>query len=129
MLLNALTMLNRTLGFVNAAAFMQRVIARCANALCDVDFYRGNRDLMCNALLDFGYELNVPQGALYAFPKTPLADDGAFIDVLIKHRVLGVPGSGFGRPGYMRLAFCVDRDTIERSLPALRAAINEVRGG
>lgn len=126
-LLGALTMLNRTLGYVNAGAFMQRVIARCASALCDVSFYRRNRDLMCNALLDAGYELIMPQGALYAFPRTPLADDAAFCDMLLKHRVLAVPGRGFGRPGYMRLAFCVDRATIERSLPALRAAINEVK--
>ncbi|HOO15831.1 MAG TPA: pyridoxal phosphate-dependent aminotransferase [Phycisphaerae bacterium] len=125
--LAAMTMLNRTLGFVNASAFMQRVIARCADARCDLDFYRQNRDLLCNALLSYGYDLKVPGGALYAFPKTPIADDAEFIAVLVKHRVLAVPGRGFGRPGYMRLSFCVDRKTIERGLPALKAAIDEVR--
>ncbi len=128
LLMNALTMLNRTLGYVNAAAFMQRVIARCAQALCEVTFYQENRDLLCGALKDFGYDLVVPRGALYAFPKTPLEDDPAFVDVLLKHRVLGVPGRGFGRPGYMRLSFCVDRKTIEGGLPGLKAAIDEVRG-
>lgn len=125
--LAAMTMLNRTLGFVNASAFMQRVIARCADARCDLDFYRQNRDLLCNALVSYGYDLKVPGGALYAFPKTPIADDAEFIAVLVKHRVLAVPGRGFGRPGYMRLSFCVDRKTIERGLPALKAAIDEVR--
>ncbi len=128
LLLGALTMLNRTLGFVNAAALMQRIVARCAEALCDIEFYRGNRDLMCNALREFGYELTMPRGALYAFPKTPLADDAAFVDLLLKHRVLAVPGKGFGRPGHMRLAYCVERRMIERGLPALAAAIKEVRG-
>ena len=127
LLLGALTMLNRTLGFVNMSAFMQRVIARCADALCDVAFYRGNRDLLCNALLECGYELIVPRGALYAFPKTPIPDDVDFIDRLANHGILAVPGLGFGRPGHMRLSFCVDRRTIERSLPAFRAAIGEVR--
>lgn len=127
LLLGALTMLNRTLGFVNAPALTQRVIARCADALCDVSFYRENRDLMCNALLEYGYELIVPRGALYAFPKTPLEDDAAFVDVLLKHRVLAVPGRGFGRAGHMRLSFCVDRETIRGALPALEAAIDEVR--
>ena len=47
LLLGAMTMLNRTLGYVNAPALMQRVIARCPDALCDVGFYRRNRDLMC----------------------------------------------------------------------------------
>jgi len=126
-LMGALTMLNRTLGYVNAPAFMQRVIARCADALCDVGFYRTNRDLLCNALRDFGYELVVPQGALYAFPKTPLDDDAAFIEILLRHRVLAVPGRGFGRAGHMRLSFAVDRRTIERGLAGLQAAIREAR--
>ncbi len=120
-------MLNRTLGYVNAPAFMQRVIARCPDALCDVAFYRTNRDLLCNALREFGYELVVPQGALYAFPKTPLPDDVAFVEILLRHRVLAVPGRGFGRPGYMRLGFAVDRATIERGLPGLQAAIRDAR--
>lgn len=127
LVLAAFTMLNRTLGFVNAPAFIQRVIARCADALCDVEFYRANRDLLCNALREYGYELTVPRGALYAFPRTPLADDPAFIEILLKHHVLAVPGRGFGQPGYMRISFCVDRRTIERSLPAFKAAISEVK--
>jgi aspartate aminotransferase len=126
-LLGAMTMLNRTLGYVNAPAFMQRVIARCADALCDVGFYKQNRDLLCHALREFGYELILPRGALYAFPKTPIPDDAAFVDVLLKHRVLSVPGRGFGRPGHLRLSYCVDRRTIERGLPGLKAAIDEVR--
>ncbi len=126
LLLGAMTMLNRTLGYVNAPAFMQRVVARCADALCDVSFYRQNRDLLCTALREYGYELVMPQGAFYAFPKTPIDDDAAFVDLLLRHRVLAVPGRGFGRPGHMRLSFCVDRRTIERGLPALKAAIDEV---
>ena len=127
-LLGAMTMLNRTLGFVNAPAFMQRVIARCADALCDVSFYRSNRDLLCGALREYGYELVVPQGALYAFPRTPIEDDVAFVDVLLRHRILTVPGRGFGRPGHIRVSFCVERRVIERALPEFRAAIAEVRG-
>lgn len=123
----ALTMLNRTLGFVNMPAFMQRVIARCADSCCDVAFYRQNRDLLCGALRDIGYELVEPRGALYAFPRTPIEDDAAFCNTLAEHRVLAVPGLGFGRPGHMRLSFCVDRATIERAIPGLRAAFEAVR--
>lgn len=126
-LLAALTMLNRTLGYVNAPALMQRILARCAEALCDVQFYRANRDLLCGALREYGYELVEPRGALYAFPKTPLVDDVAFVKLLLKHRILAVPGRGFGRPGHMRLAFCVDRATITRALPGFQAAIAEAR--
>ena len=127
MVLAGMTMLNRTLGYVNMSAFMQRVIARCVTAICDVDFYRSNRDLLCNALLEYGYELNVPGGALYAFPKTPLEDDVEFVNVLAEQKVLAVPGRGFGRPGYMRLSYCIDRATIERALPGFKAAIEAVR--
>lgn len=126
LLVAGMTMLNRTLGFVNAPAFMQRVIARCADALCDVNFYRENRDLLCAALRECGYEMNTPGGAFYAFPKSPI-DDIEFIDVLTRHNILAVPGSGFGRRGYFRLSYCVDRKTIERSLPAFDAAMRECR--
>jgi len=125
LIFGAMAMLNRTLGYVNMPAFMQRVIARCADALCDVDFYRQNRDLLCNALLEYGYELNVPGGALYAFPITPI-DDVEFTDALMKHKILTVPGRGFGRAGHIRISFCVDRMTIERALPGFKAAIQEV---
>jgi aspartate aminotransferase len=123
----ALTMLNRTLGFVNATALVQRIVARCATACCDIEFYRTNRDLLCHALREYGYELEIPAGALYAFPRTPIEDDVAFVDLLLKHRILAVPGRGFGRPGHMRLSYCVDRATIEGSLPGFRRAIEEVR--
>lgn len=127
MILGAMTMLNRTLGYVNMPAFMQRVVARCADALCDVNFYKQNRDLLCNALREYGYELAMPRGTFYAFPKTPLADDVEFVDVLMEHKILAVPGRGFGRPGHMRVGFCVDRETIKRALPGFKAAIDAVR--
>lgn len=125
--LNAFTMLNRTLGFVNAPALIQRVVARCADAMCDREFYRGNRDLLCNALTEYGYDLVMPRGALYAFPKTPLENDPEFVDLLLQHHILTVPGRGFGRPGHMRISFCVERRVIERALPGFRAAIGQVR--
>jgi aspartate aminotransferase len=126
-LLGGLTMLNRTLGFVNAPAFMQRVIARCAAELCDVQFYRANRDLLCNALREYGYDLQIPPGAFYAFPKTPIEDDAAFAELLVKQRILTVPGRGFGRAGHIRIAFCVERQTIERALPGFKRAVEEAR--
>lgn len=126
-LMPALTMLNRTLGFVSAPAFMQRVVARCAAARCDIGFYRQNRDRLCDSLRAFGYELETPAGALYVFAKTPIEDDVAFIDILLQQRILAVPGRGFGRPAHMRLSYCVDRATIEGSLAGFREAIMKAR--
>lgn len=127
-LLSALTMLNRTLGFVNMSAFMQRVIARCADACCDQSAYQANRAMLCTALREFGYELNEPGGALYAFPKTPITDDAAFVELLARERVLVVPGRGFGRPGHIRISFAVEPAVLERGLEGFRKAARAARG-
>ncbi len=126
-LLSAMSMLNRTLGFVNMPAITQRVLMRCADAMCDISLYRRNRDTLCDALRAYGYELATPAGALYAFPRTPIDDDVAFVEMLVGERILSVPGRGFGRPGHIRLSYCVDRETVENSLPGFKAAIDKVR--
>ncbi len=122
----ACTMLNRTLGFVNAPALAQRIVAACADARCDVDFYRRNRDRLVSGLQAHGYEITTPPGALYLFPKTPIPDDAAFVDQLLEQRILAVPGRGFGRAGHMRLSFCVAPETIEGALAGFGAAIKAI---
>ena len=121
-ILGAMTMLNRTLGMVNLPAFMQRVITRCASACCDISQYRANRDRLCGALREMGYELPWPGGAMFAFPCTPI-DDVEFVEELMKHNILTVPGRGFGRPGHMRISFAVAPETIERALAGFAAAL------
>jgi len=117
---------NRILGYVNAPALMQRIVGRLQGRHVDVDIYRRRRDLFVRGLQDAGYELNVPQGAFYLFPRAPIEDDVAFIAVLQQENILAVPGSGFGGPGYFRLAYCVPEDVIERSLPGFKRARNQV---
>ena len=65
------------------------------------------------------------QGCLYVFPKTPIADDITFVKALQKELILAVPGSGFGAPGYFRLAFCVEEKVIENALPHFRKIAKE----
>lgn len=127
-LLSALVMINRTLGFVNAPAFMQRVVAETLPALCDIAFYRRNRDLLAAALRDYGYVFPKPAGALYIFPQSPLEDDRRFVEILKEQRILAVPGRGFGRPGAFRLSYAVDQATIEGSLPGFKKAMRNARG-
>lgn len=129
-LLAAMTMLNRTLGFVNAPAIAQRVMTRCIDSLCDIDLYRRNRDKLCAALTAAGYELTIPGGALYVFPKVPGGDDVAFVDTLLQQRILAVPGRGFGRAGHIRLSFAVAPETVDRALDGFAAAAEQAgRGG
>jgi aspartate aminotransferase len=113
---------NRTLGFVNAPALWQRVMAEAADACVDVGAYEHKRDALCDGLAAAGYEVRKPEGGYYVFLKTPMADDVAFVGHLLKQGVLAVPGTGFGRGGYLRLSMTVPMDTIERALPAFARA-------
>jgi aspartate aminotransferase len=117
---------NRTLGFVNAPALMQRLVAKLQHESVDVEEYRQKRDLLYDSLSRMGYEMVKPDGAFYLFPKSPLDDDVAFVRAAQKHNLLLVPGAGFGAPGYFRLAYCVDIEMIRRSLPAWRALAREL---
>jgi aspartate aminotransferase len=116
----AMTFALRTLGFVNAPSLMQHAVAACQDVSVDVAEYRIKRDMLVQGLTDAGYDCPSPGGAFYVFPKSPIADDVAFVRMLLEERVLGVPGSGFGRAGHFRLAYCVRREVIERALPGLR---------
>ena len=125
--MDAATFALRTLGFVNAPALMQRVVARLQGASVDVGEYRRKRDFMYGALTGMGYECIEPQGAFYMFPRSPMADDEAFVALLQSKLVLTVPGVGFGTPGYFRVSFCVDDHTLEGSLPGFAEAFEEAR--
>jgi aspartate aminotransferase len=112
---------NRTLGFVNAPALMQRLVAKLQSESVDISLYQEKRDLLYDNLAAMGFKMVKPDGAFYLFPQSPLADDVAFVRAAQKHNLLLVPGTGFGAPGYFRVAYCVDIDMIKRSLPAWRA--------
>ncbi|MGW8209693.1 MAG: pyridoxal phosphate-dependent aminotransferase, partial [Syntrophobacteria bacterium] len=112
-LMGGFVLANRILGFVNAPALMQRVVTHLQGACVDVGVYQARRDLFCQGLADAGYELVKPRGAFYLFPKSPVADDVSFVRLLQEENILVVPGSGFGSPGYFRIAYCVGKKTIE----------------
>ncbi|WP_031516239.1 pyridoxal phosphate-dependent aminotransferase [Desulfofalx alkaliphila] len=126
LLMEALVFSNRTLGFVNAPALMQRLIVGLQRESVDIEEYRRKRDLLYNHLVELGFEMVKPQGAFYLFPKSPLADDVEFAGLALKHNILVVPGTGFGKPGYFRLAYCIDSKVIENSLPAWTALAEEL---
>jgi len=122
---DACTFANRILGFINAPAIWQWVVGSVPDATVDVAQYQAKRDLLCDALARMGYDAPRPQGSFYVFPKTPVADDVAFIHRLMAEGILAVPGSGFGRAGYMRLSLTIDRAALERSLPGFERAIRQ----
>jgi aspartate aminotransferase len=117
---------NRTLGFVNAPALMQRLVAGLQDISVDIATYQSKRDLFYDNLSRLGFSLVKPDGAFYLFPKSPIPDDVEFVKLAQKQHILLVPGSGFGAPGYFRIAYCVDTEMIRRSLPAWERLANEV---
>ena len=119
-MVEALTMTNRILGYVNAPALMQRAVARLQGVAVDISPYQRNRDVLYEALVAAGFEVFKPQGAFYMFPKAPIEDDVAFCREMQEHLVLVVPGSGFGKPGYFRMAYCVASQVVDGAIPALK---------
>ena len=122
---NACTFANRILGYINAPAIWQWVVAEVPEATVDVAPYQEKRNLLCDALQAMGYEAPRPAGSFYVFPKTPIPDDIAFIRLLQAEGILAVPGSGFGRSGYMRLSLTIAKSDLERSLAGFARAIEQ----
>lgn len=123
-LMAGLIMCNRILGFVNAPVIAQKVILKCIDSEVDLNIYRRRRDALAKVLSDAGIEFTMPRGAFYFFPKSPVADEQKFVDALLNERVLAVSGKGFGKPGYIRLAFCsIDEKQIAASAESFKRAV------
>lgn len=126
-LLDALTLANRILGFVNAPALMQRVVADLQDVSVDITIYARRKKIICDILREAGFSFTEPKGAFYVFPKTPLEDDVKFVALLQEEKILAVPGVGFGSPGHMRIAFCTSDDVIIRSAEGFKRAFAKAR--
>lgn len=126
LLMEGLVFCNRILGFVNAPALMQRLVAGLQRESVNIAEYQEKRDVLYDNLTAMGFKMIKPQGAFYLFPQSPVENDVEFVNIAQKHNILAVPGSGFGTPGYFRLSYCVDKQMILRSLPAFQALADEL---
>ena len=114
---SAVSLATRILGFVNAPSLMQLVAAENVDAEVNVSAYDKNRKALYKGLTGLGFECVEPEGAFYLFMKSPIDDDKTFCDMAKAENILLVPGSAFGCPEYVRIAYCVSYETIVRSLP------------
>ena len=105
---------------------MQKVIARCldVDVTENVAIYNRNREALYNGLKERGFECIKPEGAFYMFVKAP-GDDKEFCEAAKKYNILMVPGSAFGCPGYVRIAYCVAYDTIINAMPGFKKLAEE----
>lgn len=126
-LIAAVTLTNRTLGFVNAPVIGQRLAAKLVNETVDLEIYDRRRKLMAKVLRDAGVEFEMPKGAFYFFAKSPVEDDAVFVDALLNEKILVVPGRGFGFPGYVRLSCSVDEEIIKRSAEGFKRAMEKFK--
>ncbi|MBU1002417.1 MAG: pyridoxal phosphate-dependent aminotransferase [Proteobacteria bacterium] len=125
-LLGGLILANRILGFVNAPAIGQKIMAEALGSQVNVTVYAERRKAMTEVLDAAGYNFSMPKGAFYFFPEAPGGDDVAFVAALQEELILAVPGTGFGCPGYFRLAFCVGEEVIRRSAAGFKKAYRKL---
>ncbi len=126
LIFDAAAIANRILGFVNAPSLFQKAVARCLDIEADIGGYDKNRKLLYNGLKECGFECIYPQGAFYLWVKAP-GSEAEFIAAAKKYNLLLVPGKSFGCEGYVRIAYCVSADMIERSMPAFKKLSEEYR--
>lgn len=117
----------RVLGYVCAPSLFQKVIERCIDDTADVSVYKRNRDLLFNSLTDMGFECVYPDGAFYLFVKAMEEDSRAFCERAKEYELLLVPADSFGTPGYVRVSYCVQTETIEKALPAFEKLANSYK--
>ena len=117
----------RTQGYICVSSLFQRVAAACIGQTADISAYEANRDLIYNGLRELGFQCVHPDGAFYLFVKSPEPDARAFCKRAMEYDLLMVPGDDFECPGYVRLAYCVSRDMLERSLPVFEKLAKSYR--
>lgn len=118
LLIEGITVSNRTLGFVNAPSLMQKAVARCLDEKTNLAFYDENRKMLYEGLKALGFSCIKPEGAFYMWVKSPDEDEAKFVAAGKKYNIIMVKGSAFGSAGYVRLAYCVSHETVKNSLKA-----------
>ena len=110
-------------------AIIQLAVARVLDQTADLGVYETNMNLIYSELMELGFQCVKPGGTFYIFPKALEEDSQAFCRKALKYDLVLVPADTFGAPGFFRMAYCIDTEKVERSLPALRRFVKETYGG
>ncbi|MBR1861072.1 MAG: pyridoxal phosphate-dependent aminotransferase [Lachnospiraceae bacterium] len=124
-LVNMCGQISRGIGHNCPSSIIQLAVAECADLTADLSVYETNMNLIYNELKDLGLTIVKPDGTFYIFPKAPEDDAKEFSKKALKYDLVLVPADTFGAPGYFRMAYCIDTEKVERSLPAFRKFIKE----
>ncbi len=114
-------------GYAFPNALMQHALPDLENVTIDLAHLQRKRDRMVSELRRMGYELHVPAGTFYLLPRSPMADDWAFTNLLAEHDIFVLPGAVVEMPGFFRISLTANDEMIERSLPGFAAALERAR--
>lgn len=117
-----------SLGYIAAPSLFQFLIPFIQGHTSDLDFYKKNRDELYNTLKEIGYEVTYPSGAFYMFVKALEDDANKFCETAKEYELLFVPSDSFGVKGYVRIAYCVNYQTIKNSKEAFRKLYQRYKG-
>ncbi|MFN8444900.1 MAG: aminotransferase class I/II-fold pyridoxal phosphate-dependent enzyme [Caldilineaceae bacterium] len=109
-------------GFAIPNSLLMRALEDIEELCVDLNQLQRRRDRLVGALQKIGYQVHVPEATFYLFPRSPLADDWAFVDLLMEQKISCLPGSVVNLPGYFRLSLTANDAMIERSLAGFAAA-------
>ena len=101
-------------------SIIQLAVAEVLDLTSDLSVYETNMNILYRELTGLGFECVKPGGTFYMFPKALEEDAVAFCEKAKKYDLVIVPGNTFGADGYVRLAYCIDTEKVERSLEAFR---------
>ena len=112
--------ISRGTGHNCPSSIIQLAVAETIDMTADLSVYETNMKILYRELTDLGFTCTKPGGTFYIFPKALEEDAVSFCNKALKYDLILVPSDSFGCPGFFRMAYCIDTETVERSLPALR---------
>ena len=112
--------ISRGTGHNCPSSIIQLAVAETIDMTADLSVYETNMKILYRELTDLGFTCTKPGGTFYIFPKALEEDAVSFCNKALKYDLILVPSDSFGCPGFFRMAYCIDTEKVERSLPALR---------
>lgn len=95
----------RVLGFVSAPRFMQRIIPHVFHSRVDIDVYKQRVDTFLEYIQGYGLSCVRPSAGFFIFPELPKGKKDLDVCLALAQKgLLCVPGSAFGKPGYVRIS-------------------------
>lgn len=120
--------ISRGIGHNCPSSLIMRAMGECIDDTADLGVYETNMNLLYDTFVKLGFTVERPGGTFYILPKALEDSADAFCEKALRYDLVFVPATGFGAPGYFRVAYCLDTEKVERSLPVIEKFVQEVYG-